>query len=111
MRVDSLQFVGRNRELSGLREALERAREHVAGVVVVAGEAGVGKTRLINEFVAGPWCEDVRVLAGACLPMANGGLPYAPIMQAFRHVNGELEAPWQERWPAPLVSSPTGSRL
>jgi DNA-binding CsgD family transcriptional regulator len=94
MRVDSLQFVGRNRELSGLREALERAREHVAGVVVVAGEAGVGKTRLINEFVAGPWCEDVRVLAGACLPMANGGLPYAPIMQAFRHVNGELEAPW-----------------
>ncbi|MGH8905191.1 MAG: ATP-binding protein [Egibacteraceae bacterium] len=93
MRVDSVRFVGRGREFSQICEAVERARAKVAGVVVVTGEAGVGKTRLISEFTNGSWCQGVRVLMGGCLPVANGGLPYAPIIQALRRLNGELEAP------------------
>jgi DNA-binding CsgD family transcriptional regulator len=59
-------------------------------VVLVAGEAGVGKTRLVSEFVNR--CEGGRVLIGSCVPVADGGLPYAPITQALRHLNGELNA-------------------
>jgi predicted ATPase len=45
-------FAGRETELTVLCEVYERARAGVPGTVLLGGEAGVGKTRLVNEFVA-----------------------------------------------------------
>src|SRR5262249_50105661 len=43
-------FVGRERELATLQEWLEAARVGRSGVVLIAGEAGIGKTRLLHEL-------------------------------------------------------------
>ena len=53
-------------------------------VVLVGGEAGVGKTRLIAELTARCATDGTRVLAGGCVPVGDGALPYAPIVEALR---------------------------
>ena len=89
--MSSPRLVGRDQELEALREALERAGAGAPGVVVIAGEAGVGKTRLVSEFISDSRRAGVRVLMGHCVPVANGGLPYAPLMEALRHLDRELD--------------------
>jgi len=58
------RFVGRDAELDQLRHALERVRAGQGRLVALVGEAGVGKSRIIREFVEGPWIADALVLEG-----------------------------------------------
>jgi DNA-binding CsgD family transcriptional regulator len=62
-RVSSPSFVGRAEELGLLAVALERAGAGVPGIVLIAGEAGVGKTRMVDEFAAQAAAEGTLVLA------------------------------------------------
>ncbi|MGW0805393.1 helix-turn-helix transcriptional regulator [Nonomuraea sp. NPDC002799] len=75
-------FIGRARELSALGDALVRARAGAASTVLVGGEAGVGKTRLISEFTAR--ADDALVLVGGCLELGTEGLPFAPFTAVLR---------------------------
>src|SRR4051794_30114017 len=59
-------FVGRTRELTVLREALAGAQNRVGRIILLAGEPGVGKTRLSEEFGRGAGEGGVEVLAGRC---------------------------------------------
>ncbi|MGN9842383.1 helix-turn-helix transcriptional regulator [Nonomuraea sp. H19] len=81
-------FVGRARELSALGDALIRARSGVSSTVLVGGEAGVGKTRLVKEFIdrAG----DALALVGGCLELGTEGLPFAPFTAVLRGLVREL---------------------
>ncbi|MFI9590360.1 AAA family ATPase [Nonomuraea sp. NPDC052265] len=81
-------FVGRARELHALGDALARARAGASSTVLVGGEAGVGKTRLVNEFIdrAG----EARVLVGGCLELGTEGLPFAPFTAVLRGLVREL---------------------
>jgi len=79
-------FVDRAHELAQLESATRDAAAGVPQVVVVAADAGVGKTRLLSEFAAGV---DGRVLWGACLPMGGHGLPFAPVAQALRTLEAD----------------------
>ena len=81
-RVSSPVFVGRVVELGRLHAALERATAGAARIVLVGGEAGVGKTRLVNELAAG--VKGAQVLTGGCVELGEGSLPYAPIVEALR---------------------------
>jgi DNA-binding CsgD family transcriptional regulator len=83
-RVASPTFVGRGVELQTLDAARRRAADADPAVVLVGGEAGVGKTRLVAELAARCATDGTRVLAGACVPVGDGALPYAPIVQALR---------------------------
>jgi predicted ATPase len=78
-------FVGRVEELLTLEAAKGRAADSEPAVVLVGGEAGIGKTRLIAELTS-RWDADdgMRVLAGGCVPVGDGALPYAPIVEALR---------------------------
>src|SRR5437899_8094753 len=76
-------MVGRAEELQRLGQALERAAAGHGGAVVVAGEAGVGKTRLLTEFVASRRAE-ATVLVGGCLDLADGAPPYWAVVDALR---------------------------
>jgi class 3 adenylate cyclase/tetratricopeptide (TPR) repeat protein len=58
------RFVGRDAELAQLREALARTRAGEGRLMALVGEAGVGKSRIIREFVEGPWIADALVLEG-----------------------------------------------
>jgi DNA-binding NarL/FixJ family response regulator/tetratricopeptide (TPR) repeat protein len=82
--VSSPELVGREPELAALDAALSRAADGEPGIVVVAGEAGIGKTRLIEAFVARARSDGSRVLVGGCLDLADDGLPYAPLTEALR---------------------------
>jgi predicted ATPase len=86
-------FVGRARELAELDAALERVREGRASTVLVGGEAGVGKSRLVGEFTArARTAGAVRVLAGYCLDLSAEGLPFAPFTGVLRDLVRELGA-------------------
>ncbi|MEV4087236.1 ATP-binding protein, partial [Nonomuraea fuscirosea] len=66
-------FIGRARELAALGDALGRARAGASSTLLVGGEAGVGKTRLIRVFPARR-ADDARVLVGGCLELGTEGL-------------------------------------
>src|SRR6266571_1785567 len=83
-------MVGRSEELERLGRALERAASGRGGAVIVAGEAGVGKTRLLTEFVAGR-CESATVLVGGCLDLAGGAPPYWAVVEALRGLAQRLD--------------------
>jgi DNA-binding CsgD family transcriptional regulator len=89
-RVASPTFVGRVEELQVLEAARRRAVDGEPGVVLVGGEAGVGKTRLLAELTARCAADGIRVLHGGCMPVGGDGLPYAPIVQALRPLPDEL---------------------
>lgn len=76
-------FVAREQELHDLLSVHDRARARSGGVVLVTGEPGSGKSRLLEEFVARVSRQSV-LLAGAGLPGAD--LPYGPVVQALRGV-------------------------
>ena len=75
------RMVGRGDHLRTLHAALVRAAAGDPTAVVVAGELGVGKTRLVREFLA---TVDAEVFAGACVPVVGEPLPYAALTQALR---------------------------
>ncbi len=75
------RLVGREGPLRSLQDALVRASVGRPSAVVVSGELGVGKTRLVREFLAGA---DAEVFAGACVPVLGEPLPYAALTQALR---------------------------
>ncbi|MET7969202.1 AAA family ATPase [Micromonospora sp. NPDC005305] len=85
-RAASTVLVGRQSELTGLREALGRARAGDPATVLVGGEAGVGKTRLLEEFGAHATATGARLLIGQCLELGEAGLPFAPFAAALRDV-------------------------
>ncbi len=76
-------FVGREAELASLAAAGRAAAEGRGGLVIVAGETGVGKTRLVAEFLAGlrsgTDTRGVRVLRAGGVELLGGSLPYGLI--------------------------------
>ena len=89
-RVTSPVLVGRADQLITLDDALERARRGGPAAVLVGGEAGVGKSRLLTEFSARARGAGARVLTGRCLELAHGGLPFAPFTTVLRELVRDL---------------------
>ncbi len=83
-RVSSPVLIGRSVEFERLRAALRHARDGRSSTIVVAGEAGVGKTRLISEFADFADRDGAVVLSGGCIVLGDGSLPYAPVVEALR---------------------------
>jgi len=83
-RVSSPTFVGRADELAVLDAALARASDGIPAFAFVAGESGVGKSRLVAEFEARATAAGGRVLVGHCLELGGTVLPYAPLVDALR---------------------------
>ena len=77
-------FVGRDAAVATVVAALEEAAAGEPRVVVVRGDLGIGKTRLVTEALrrARP-----IVLSGACAPVVGEPLPYAPLVQALRRLD------------------------
>lgn len=77
----SLQtLVGRTRELGMLAAALAGIRDGKGGMLLVAGEAGAGKTRLVEAVLS---AAELTVVGGRSMPQATP--PYGPIVAALRH--------------------------
>jgi predicted ATPase len=92
MTRSSPTLVGRVEELELLEAARVRAANGEPAVVLVGGEAGVGKTRLIAELAVRCGADGTRVLVGGCVPVGEGALPYAPIVEVLRALLVDLGA-------------------
>lgn len=83
-------LVGREAELLALQRALARADQGLRQVVFVSGEAGIGKTTLLDRFV-----EDTRagtnalVVGGQCVELAGGTIAYLPILDLLGRLCAE----------------------
>ncbi|MCX5279295.1 AAA family ATPase [Streptomyces sp. NBC_00198] len=77
-------FVGRTAELGVLNDALSRAATGEPQALLLGGEAGVGKTRLLEEFSVAAAREAAVVACGGCVEIGADGLPFAPFSTALR---------------------------
>jgi DNA-binding NarL/FixJ family response regulator len=77
-------LVGRAAEMAALEAALNTVRHGEPAAVLIGGEAGMGKTRLISEFTAVARSAGARVLTGACLELGADGLPFSPFTAMLR---------------------------
>lgn len=87
----SAELIGRQDELAELEARLAGAEGGEPGVVVLSGEAGVGKSRLLGAF-AQRAAARARVLIGGCVDLSEGGLPFAPVVEVFRRLSRDLDA-------------------
>jgi len=94
-------FVGRAPELAELERALEATRAGSGLTVLLAGEAGIGKTRIAAELARRAGTAGFEVLLGRSIDLVGTELPYQPFVEALRPL-GEL---WQVGGP------PAGSQL
>jgi len=76
-------FVGRKQELSALSEEWDRVVRGETRTVALVGAAGIGKTRLADEFINSLALSDVTILRGCCYE-AEQTLPYGPVAEALR---------------------------
>jgi DNA-binding winged helix-turn-helix (wHTH) protein len=82
-RVASLPLVGRAVELAQLRTYWDRACGGERQVVAITGEAGIGKTSLVDTFIAQlALPTDVQVGRGQCIEQYGAGEPYLPLLEA-----------------------------
>jgi DNA-binding NarL/FixJ family response regulator len=91
VRVSSPDLAGRARERAALAAALDRAADGAGAVVFLAGDSGMGKTRLVGELSARASERGALVLSGECVELGEGELPYAPILGALRSMHHELD--------------------
>src|ERR1700683_1708499 len=82
--MQSPVFVGRRGEVASLVALLHRARDGDPGFAIIAGEAGVGKTRLAGELSGYAADAGFTVLTGYCVELGAEGLPLAPLIDALR---------------------------
>src|SRR5215472_16562149 len=85
-RLRSSVLVGRAEHLATLDAALGRVRTGGSSTLLIGGEAGIGKSRLVSEFAAGAGAAGARVLAGGCLDLGADGLPFAPFAAVLREL-------------------------
>ncbi|MCP2307690.1 helix-turn-helix transcriptional regulator [Kitasatospora paracochleata] len=88
-------FVGRRPETEFLTGALARARAGEPQAVLIGGEAGIGKTRLVEEFLRTAEREGAVTAVGGCPEVGAEGLPYGPLATALRRLHRGLGAEFE----------------
>jgi DNA-binding SARP family transcriptional activator len=113
-------FAGRESEMRQLRQWWDQATQDHGQLIAVHGEAGIGKTRLLNEFAASVESQDVRVLRGettfaepipyqALVTALRSGLPLLAALELDpirRAVLATLIPELAQRYPEPLTPLP-----
>ncbi|WP_211658156.1 helix-turn-helix transcriptional regulator [Phytoactinopolyspora halophila] len=79
-------LVARHHELTQLRDALARAQSGRATSLLVSGEAGVGKSRLLAELADHAPTTGAHVLVGRCVDISEAGFPYLPFTEIIEQL-------------------------
>jgi DNA-binding SARP family transcriptional activator len=80
---DRLPLVGRESALAEMLKQVEAAAQGVGGLILLYGEAGVGKTRLLRELARNAQWRGIRTAWGRCYELA-GPQPYQPLLEVLR---------------------------
>ena len=91
------RFVGRSQELRQLNNFLAQARTGRSQIAFVTGEAGSGKTALVNAFARQVMANhpDLLVASGRCSAYTGSGDPYLPFLQMMQMLTGDVAANWE----------------
>ena len=96
-------LVGRAAEWSTLLETYEAARRD-GRLVVLEGEAGIGKTRLAEEFAAHAVAAGATTISGRCYD-GESGLAYQPLVEGLRAaLSGQADSAWLREVPTPWLA-------
>ncbi len=76
-------LIGRSAELAALQECIEAAARGQGGIVLLCGEAGIGKSRLMAELQRAAEAQGFHLLGGQCFP-TDRSCPYAPLLDLVR---------------------------
>lgn len=106
-RSTSTPFVAREEQVAALAEALDRARAGTPGAVLVAADAGVGKTRLLRHVAERAELAGARAVVAHCVDLGEIGLPYLPFAEAL----AQLQSLAPEAVAAVAASRPALARL
>lgn len=87
----SPSLVGRDDELTALGDAFERVRGGESLTLLVGGEAGIGKTRLVEEFRTRVQ-PHARIAIGQAVELGDEGPAFAPVVGILRQLLGEVGA-------------------
>ncbi|WP_416343763.1 helix-turn-helix transcriptional regulator [Isoptericola peretonis] len=87
-RSSEIPLIARHEEVAAFRGALARAAEGQPGVLLLGGDAGVGKTRLVTHLADLARDEGARVVVAHCVDLGDVGIPYLPFTEAL----GELRS-------------------
>jgi ATP/maltotriose-dependent transcriptional regulator MalT len=98
--MTSSRLIGRRGELAELEAALHDAAEGRPSLAFVAGESGVGKSRLLGEFARRAGAAGARFEVGDCVELGDEELPYAPIVSVLRSLAREGDGVLDELLPA-----------
>jgi ATP/maltotriose-dependent transcriptional regulator MalT len=90
-RLVSPTLIGRATELEAVARALDSAAAGTPIHQLIAGEAGVGKSRLVLAATEMARARGMRVLEGGCADIGDGGVPYGPIVEALRSLTRSLD--------------------
>lgn len=90
-------IVGRHREQERLRQLLDRALDGRGGLALVSGEAGIGKSTLVDELAREARRRGALVLSGACYDLTTTP-PYGPWTEAVRSLSSQSSEPRQPSW-------------
>ena len=90
--MTSSRLIGRVAELAELEAALRDAADGRPSLAFVAGESGVGKSRMVAEFARRTSDGGARVAIGECVELGEEELPYAPIVSVLRSLAREGDA-------------------
>ena len=89
-RLSSGAFVGRAVEFDRLDNTFAALPETGAATVLISGDAGIGKSRLIDEFCRRARTRGALVAVGLCTPAEGAGLPYGPVIGVVRDASRQL---------------------
>ena len=91
--IEQGTLIGRTREIARSNAALDGldASPPVGRTIVIGGEAGIGKSRLVGAVLGLAQERDGATLIGACLPTGSGSVPYAPFVEALRELTRSVE--------------------
>src|SRR4029453_7922902 len=91
VRVASPTFVGRAAELAALDEGLDAAAQGQTTTILIAGDPGVGKTRLLQTWNDRALQRGARIAAGSCLDLGESGPAFTAVVEALRELLGGLD--------------------
>jgi predicted ATPase/DNA-binding CsgD family transcriptional regulator len=90
-RVSARELIGRAAELAELEAAFAESAAGAARLAFIAGESGVGKSRLLNELLERVADAGGRCFGGECIELGSDELPYAPLTGALRALVREAD--------------------
>ena len=104
LRSAPIRIIGRDDQLAELSDVWDRARAGRTATVLIGGDAGVGKTTLVDAFLARQF-GDARIIKGQCVPLGGDGLAYAPVIGALRDLRAQAGHDAIVEWAGPGASA------